>query len=287
MAQFDPEERRGLASRAWLAPVAVAVAAVVGVGAGSVATRMFVPRVVTQTVERPPTALELAQACPAEAPAPAPEAAPDLHRQLDMATAQVDDLTSEIKDKQTKIADLEREMARRASAGADLVKQLGDAKQELVIVKKRLTEALANEDLLQAELTTTSQALDTQKKTTAEVRTELVDTKWESFVEKSQLDVCERGTRKRVGHCRQDVVAALDDDIHQQFTHCLRAGQEPPDIHEGVKELPTFSQWLTPSDRDVKGWYVQLCDPSLPESSQTEASAEAPHVVTKIASTTP
>ena len=86
--------------------------------------------------------------------------------------------------------------------------------------------------------------------------------------------MCDKGAAHRVGRCRDEVVSALGPGVHEQFLHCLRAGQEPPDVHQ-AKDLPSFSQWLTPEDRDVKGWYVSLCDPTLPEAHFDDQTASA------------
>ena len=64
--------------------------------------------------------------------------------------------------------------------------------------------------------------------------------------------------------------AALEGDLRASYEHCLRAGQEQPSLWEASNgdELPPYAQWLGEDSRVTKGWYVRLCDPSLPEATE-------------------
>ena len=93
----------------------------------------------------------------------------------------------------------------------------------------------------------------------------------------SQLAICERGNRKKLSNCREAVSELLvAANVQDSFRHCIRSGQETPLVRELGKDeagLPQFSQWMNQKDRIVKGWYVHLCDPTLPEADTLVADA--------------
>ncbi|MCA9494339.1 MAG: hypothetical protein KC621_30645, partial [Myxococcales bacterium] len=86
---------------------------------------------------------------------------------------------------------------------------------------------------------------------------------------------CEKGNRKKMGNCREAVLASLSTDTRQsKFAHCIRSGQAQPVVHErqGNGDLPDFSEMLNEEEKLVKGWYVEFCDPTLPERDDAPLS---------------
>ncbi|MCA9488947.1 MAG: hypothetical protein KC621_03470, partial [Myxococcales bacterium] len=77
-----------------------------------------------------------------------------------------------------------------------------------------------------------------------------------------------KGNRKKLGNCREVVHATLSSaDRRDAFAHCVRSGQATPMVRELDKGqvLPEFSSMLDEEQKQTKGWYVEMCDPTLPE----------------------
>ena len=185
-------------------------------------------------------------------------------------------LEDQVKDRENKVASLEAEMARRHAGGVALQKQLDAARAELADVKQQLQVALADKDRLTGQLNETTVALDKQREATHSAVQNTMEQKWSTFVAQTKLEVCEKGTRNKLSNCRTTVDSGLNQDIHQQFLHCLRAGQEAPTVREVTKEqasIPQFTAWIDKEEKTTRDWYVQLCDPSLPEAKDLSVSS--------------
>ena len=92
--------------------------------------------------------------------------------------------------------------------------------------------------------------------------------KWYRFLNDAQLEVCERGNRKKLGRCRETVEATVGTvSRRDRFAHCVRSGQAIPTVHELEKKavLPDFAVMIDEEQKQTKGWYVLWCDPTLPE----------------------
>jgi hypothetical protein len=261
MGRFDDVDKKRDGILSW-APVVLpfataAVALVGGIALGVGGTYVLRPADVRP---RDLTAVELNTAC-------LPMVA-QVTAQLDEANHHVDTLVTEVKAKEAKVNALETEMKRRGTAGASMKKQLDSARAELAEAKRQLKVAIKDKEDLVVQLKSALVDLDTQKVKTQEAKQQALDYGWQAFVSGSQLQVCERGNRKKLGKCREAVVDVLAP-MHDEYQQCLRTGQATPSLVEAEKkqeDIPRFARWLDQDDRIVKGWYVQLCDPTLPEA---------------------
>lgn len=244
--------------------VGCAVLGVVGFAAGYT-TRA--PEV--QEVLRAPTAAELEAAC-----------APDLEEaadELTTAQAKVSELERETAVKERRVNELEAQMARGAEVGKALRAELAQLKTELAETKQQLVIAEEEKERLLVELTSTQEELHETKEELVvtrtqrdEAREDALYNRWQDFLHGSQLEICEKGSRKKLGNCRQTVVAALEGPARQdRFAHCIRSGQAQPMVRELDKgaTLPEFSEMMNEEAKQVKGWFIEFCDPTLPELS--------------------
>ena len=226
------------------------------------------PEQVEVMVPRDLTTAELEAAC-------APSVA-DTARDLEDAHEKVRDLNTDLATKEAKVAELETEMKRRSDAGRSLVAELERAKAELQDVRAQLVVAEEEKVRLVKELTVTTAlleetevALEEQVVKTGLAQEDALTNKWYRFINDSQLEICERGNRKKLGKCRETVTALLtNDETRNKFSHCVRSRQATPLVRVIDKgaELPQFAAFLNQEDRIVKDWYLDLCDPTLPEA---------------------
>ena len=144
------------------------------------------------------------------------------------------------------------------------VRSLQKAKDQLVdelaATQARLEEA---ESTLEAEVVI-REALDSE-------RTRLIDQtitqRWLRMITEAQIDVCERVGRRRAAECRKAVVGGLKV-FRGEFVHCLQSGEAAPSVHSLGRgdRPPSHTHVFDEADRYLGGWYVQLCDPTLPEA---------------------
>lgn len=226
------------------------------------------PTEVERVVERPRdyTSAELDAACLSRVD--------EVAKQLTVATVGIQSLEADVQAKEAKVATLEAEMKKRGAAGKALSKELEAAKGELAAVKQQLVQAIAEKEAIAKTLEVTRERLVAQALATDEARADSRGNKFNTFVAEGQLTICERGNRKKLGKCREAVDAALSP-FAKRFDHCMASGQEAPTLAEVADPkdaaLPPFAAWLAPDDKIVRGWYVLLCDPSLPEAASSAA----------------
>jgi hypothetical protein len=261
----DPEPGRA-AMLPWVSAlvlpfITAGVALVGGVAVGAVGMYVLrAPEIKVETKLREMTADELSKAC-------APMVT-QVSTELDRANDEVSSLAESVKSKEAKVQQLEVEMKRRGAAGAALKRELEAAQADLASTKEQLQVAIAEQQRLVVELQGTREELDVQKVKTTEAKNESYDNNWQAFVNGAQLQVCEKGSRKKLGKCRESMVDALSP-LRDTYVHCLRTGQATPTLDEAEKkqdELPQFAQWLDQDNKVLKGWFIQLCDPTLPEA---------------------
>lgn len=263
MANNDEEEvRSGPGVMGFLLPIATAVVALgVGALAGAAGAWMIKPaEIVEKVVPRELTQAELEAAC-----------SPMVDKvvaELSQAQDKVTTLLDDVKTKEARVKELEAKAAKGAAAGAELRKELESARAELETVKEQLRVAIEEKEAILVELKKTVRALDVQKEETTVAKEDALDKGWDGFISQAQLDVCEKGGRKKMGKCREAVEAKLTPGVRSKYTHCLRSGQEAPSLAELMKDetLPEFAQYLDQEDKITKDWYIRLCDPSLPEA---------------------
>lgn len=219
-------------------------------------------------VPRELTSAELDAAC---APSIAEHA-----NELDEANTKVAVLTKDVSAKEAKVQELEAEMTRRSDRGRALVAELEAAKKELETVKAQLVQAEEEKVRLVEELNATvakleetEEKLDEQVELTGLAKEDALTNKWYRFLNDSQLEICEKGNRKRLGKCRETILANLKEPgMQDKFAHCVRSNQAVPSVHELLKDeqMPQFAEFLDEEDKVTKDWYVLLCDPTLPEA---------------------
>lgn len=243
---------------------ALALGAILGIAIGWVVKPV---ESVEVKVPRELTAAELAEAC-----------APQLETkvtELETAQNKVQFLEKEVSDREARVKELETTMTARAAAGRAMAAELAQAKKDLEEARAQLAIALEEKEQLVVELTQTKEQLAVtehklgeQKKLTERAKEDALVNKWYRFVNDAQLDICEKGNRKKLGHCRETVQSTLMTNARRdKFAHCVRSGQAVPSVNEleKGKSLPDFSEMIDEEQKQTKGWYVLFCDPTLPE----------------------
>jgi hypothetical protein len=276
MADFDDDDddkgySGGTSVIAMVLPFATAIAAlalgaVLGIGIGWVikpAQRVEVP------VPRDLTAAELAQAC-------APQVNETVN-ELEKAQGKVKSLQSEVDARSARVAELEAQVAKKPTGGGggNMARELAQAKADLLEAREQLKIAEEEKERLVVELTQTKEelaatqvALEEQVEKTEVAKEDALANKWYRFLNDGQLEVCEKGNRKKLGQCRETVEAGLASGTRRdRFAHCVRSGQARPSVHELDKKavLPDFAEMIDEDQKQTKGWYVLWCDPTLPE----------------------
>ncbi len=223
-------------------------------------------------VLRAPTEAELEAAC-----APDIEAVED---ELGTAQAKVADLERTKVEQEQKVNELEAKIRKGAEAGKALREELARVKAELAETKEALAIAEEEKQQLLVELTTTKEELEDTKVELAvtkeqrdEAREDALYNRWQDFIHSSQLEICDKGNRKKLGNCREAVTAALGGpERRNRFAHCIRSGQASPMVRELEKNasMPDFSEMIDEDVRQTKGWFVEFCDPTLPELSDVQ-----------------
>jgi len=249
-----------------LLPLATALVSVaVGVAVGWTLRYMTTPEVIVQ-VPRDYTFDELEDVCKPMMRETAEE--------LDGAQERVKNLEALVVEKESQVATLEEEMDRRAERGTakfrELRRELDQARAQLLTLEEQLDEAKEEKQQIMVELEETQVALEEQIVATEVAEAEVVDQRWLTFTRDVQIEICDRGNRKRLGKCRDAVTAALQGPSEERWQHCVASGQAQPVIKEvqNKKEaLPDHAEWVNEDERITKGWYIIWCDPSLPEAT--------------------
>ena len=263
---------------AWIMPmVTVLTALVIGLLAGVIVGYIvFRGDNITQVVQQELTNEELDSLCAVKVDEAVGEAADE----LTVAQERVATLQDDVFSRERKVAELEAEMTRRAERGrslsAELVQlreELEAARAELTEVKAELAEAVEEKEALFVQLRYTEEQLAEQRVETSVAREDALSFKWQSFVTASQLEVCEKGGRRRMGRCRETVTSSIAS-FRTEFEHCIRSGQEMPNLREAERNtevLPMFAKWIGQDERITRDWFVLLCDPTLPEADGWDA----------------
>jgi len=261
----DEPPRTGMA--AWVLPFGtsfVALAVVALVGGGIVA--MFPRKPTLVEVSKDLTNEEIEALCEPKVD----EAVASATTDMETAEAKVRTLEAQISAKEEEVATLEGKIKKSGEKGAALAQQLRKAKESLSHLESKLETALQEKEQLVIDLRKTEVALTDQVHKTVTAREEGLVYKWRSFVGLAQLQICDKGMRRKLGRCRETVAASLNEDIRHQFEHCIRSGQETPSVVEADRgdTLAPYAVWLNQDERVTRGWYIRLCDPSLPEATE-------------------
>lgn len=274
--EMEEEVSAGVKVTSFVLPIATAgMALLVGVTLGGILGWVLnsePPEVVE--VPRDLTPEELVAAC-----APLVQ---EVAENLEEAQEKVDNLQGKVTAKEAQVVEMEAEMARRYQRGVALVterdqlkEELEAAKAELATLKVALEQAIEEKEQLVIELKSTQEQLEVKTEEARVSREISLDNRWATFQSRAQLEICDKGRRKKMGKCREKIVEVLGPAMEAKFKHCIRSGQSVASIHEFDKReeerLPEFASWLDQDDRITKDWYILLCDPTLPEAEDLGA----------------
>ena len=277
MSEYDDFDT-GSSLASWVLPVAtVFTALTVGLLAGGVlGFLIFRGGTETVVVQQELTEAEINALCHPYVDEAVGEAADE----LTVAQERVSTLQDDVFAQERQVADLEAEMARRSERGrtlvaevAELRSQLDEARTQLTTLKGELAEAVEEKEELFVQLRYTEVQLADQRIETYVAREDALSFKWQTFLTAAQLEVCEKGGRRRMGRCREAVTTSLAI-ARTEFEHCIRSGQAMPSLQEAPRNtetLPVFAQWIGQDSRITRDWYVLLCDPTLPEAEGWDA----------------
>ena len=187
---------------------------------------------------------------------------------LEEAQMRVDNLSAQVLTKEQEIIDLEEALAQQSIKGEDAQARLDLARSELRKLKKSLIVAEEEKAELVAELLATQEELQVQVAATERAVRKVHQKQWLAFEADAQLEICDKGNRKKLEKCRTAVDASMAS-IKDKFAACVESGQALPYIGKGrAADMPAEAEWLNENDRLLNGWYVVLCDEALPESNK-------------------
>jgi len=244
-------------------------------------------------VPRELSAAELAEAC-----APSLE---DKVGALETAQNKIVFLEKEVSDRETRVKELEAQPQPKPTTGgatggggkiaaelAQAKKDLAEARSELEIAHQEKEQLVVELTQTKEQLSKTQEALVDQKEQTTRAKEDALVNKWYRFMNDTQLNICEKGNRKKLGNCREAVEASMMTNVRRdKFAHCVRSGQAVPTVRELQKgeSLPDFSEMIDEEVKQTKGWYVLFCDPTLPE--KTDGFLNEEHLPQTAAATPP
>ncbi len=202
---------------------------------------------------------------------------------LTSAQSEVDTLQEQLSKRETELETLrtqaEKNRARQAEASREwqeMEQRLNEQEQQIEDLTMRLAMAEAERDEALVELKATVEALNVQieetesaRKIARKYKRQSVRNLWAAFVAESKVAICDRGSRKRHAKCHAAVDEALGPDVKDRFSHCVNSNQATPALIKGEKktELPRYAEMLSEDNRFTnKGWFIQFCDPTLPEA---------------------
>lgn len=202
------------------------------------------------------------------------------NEQMADASNQVLVLQDQVAEKQAEVDKLNQQVAEEQGDKAALRQKLRQKVAELADLKQRLAATVAEKERLQGDLVISQQeTADAQAATAdatvraASLESSLASTQWSDFRSQVALDICDRGTHKRVNRCRDEVSAALDAQRGERFKYCVQTQQATPQLRKAENKdskPPAFSEWVNQgSDFTKNKYYIVFCDPTLPESGGT------------------
>lgn len=198
-------------------------------------------------------------------------------KKVEDAHAKVLELQAELDAREAELTQMkaqdEKDDARRAVAA----KKWKEMEAEIETLKADLETAEIERDEAMSALKTTVIALEKQIKETEKqkqraehFREESQVNLWSSFVAESKVSICGWGTPGRLDKCQSAVDEALAGEFKDRFMECVDSYQSTPILHQQEDRkapLPLYAEPLNEDSRFTKrGWYIQFCDPTLPEA---------------------
>jgi hypothetical protein len=232
-----------------------------------------------------PAEVPVAAAAASAAEPCAPPAAPQTE-QLVQAQAQVDTLATALRQKEAELAAAVAEAEKATDQREALQAKARELEKSVSGLRGELGRAESERDRLYTELKQTVEKLDVQVAATEAARAEAAtwqarseDEGWGRFLAEAQTEICSRGTAKRIEGCQEAVQSALNPSIRDRYLRCLRGRGAVPSLGQLARGgvLPEHAEALPDDKRfPTKGWYVLLCDPTLPEAGEGAEDDEAP-----------
>ncbi|MEZ4237626.1 MAG: hypothetical protein R3F59_16060 [Myxococcota bacterium] len=189
---------------------------------------------------------------------------------LTVAQTRVAELEREVANRERRVRELEEQMQARNERGKEFVAEMQRLKKELSEAQTQLQEAEVEKQQLLDDLRKTEAELVVTRDQRDKAREDALYNRWQDFLKAGQLEICDRGNRKKLGNCREAVDGALGKPAREQrFAHCIRSGQAAPMVRELDKDetLPAFAEMVDEDQKQTKGWMVIFCDPTLPEKA--------------------
>lgn len=210
-----------------------------------------------------------------------------------MCVEQVMPETERAKAAQQRVMDLERDIASRESEIATLkaqdekdeVRRKAAAKkwkameEELNGLRTQLAQATVERDEIKTKLEQTVRDLRRQEQETQkfkemakEYKNESTANRWVGFTAQAKVEICDRGTRNRHEKCHESVDAAMAP-FEAKYKTCVDSYQAVPMLKQLDKKepMPQFAERLPEDNKFTrKDWVIIFCDPSLPQSVNTE-----------------
>ena len=208
---------------------------------------------------------------------------------------QIEPQRLEAQDAHQKVVDLQAALEAREAELAEMKKSNEKDEAKRAAAAKRWKEMEAEIETLQAELTVAKQERDEalkelketvwkldaqiketekQRKRAEKYKAESHDNLWQAFEAEAKVEICDRGTKRRHEKCHEAVELALTPIIHERFMDCVDTYQSVPllvQAEDKKAEMPQFAVGLSDDNRFTKkGWYIQFCDPTLPEAEGFE-----------------
>lgn len=263
-------------SNVLLALGGLALGAVAGVAlyaAMSEPERVEVPRI--EVIEKELTPEQLEALCS--------ETVKDDREALADAQTRFKDLESTLAAKEAELAEAKKQVETDANRRAAAAKKWKEMEAEIEQLKAQLVVVEQERDELTVKLKETVQELNAQIKETERQRTRAEKYKsesqqnlWTTFEAQAKVEICDRGSRRRHEKCHEAVDQAVAS-FHDRFMICVDTYQATPTLIQAERgaELPQNAAWLNDDNRFTKrGWYIQFCDPTLPEAGGEAADRE-------------
>lgn len=211
-----------------------------------------------------------------EVTAPEEPATDPLQEELTIAQARVAELERTVATREGEVDELKARVARGADAGNTLRARIAALEAELADTRQALAVAESEKQQLLVQLRDTTSQLEQREAELAlavaqrdDAREQALYNRWNAFLQNAQLEICDKGNRKKLGNCRETVHATLTADARRdRYAHCIRSGQAEPSVAEaGRTDLPEHAEMIDEDAKQTRGWYVEFCDPTLPEAN--------------------
>lgn len=214
----------------------------------------------------------------------AAEVETDPVRALAVAQERVQSLQAEIDARKAELEDLHNEREGERAAADTRVAEL---QQEMAALNGRLQKAQVQRDDLRGRLATALADLDREIGTNNEARRQVValtsantENVWVAFTQDAKIDICEQLTERGREKCRERIDGWFDDDRHDRFASCVVHHRTVPSLwrRSGKAALPETAELMDVGPGKRQDWYVQFCDPTLPEAVIIENARTEPPV---------